>query len=197
MRREAGYRGPHLDGLGGVRPAQEVEPVAESRAVVDEPYRRGGHDQDACQPEGAGAQSAAAGQREADASPGQQRHHPAVITGVNGSHQRGGDRPKQARGAPRIAVQASAPLDQPDGDPDRLAEKERLGHGRGLQVEQVGIGGEKSQRQSGRGRRKPVARQPVEARAGGEICQRRGNRSGNPVGPPTVDLNKGNHQQVR
>ena len=89
-------------------------------------------------------------------------------------------RPRQSRGADGrirgVCVNTRAPLDQPDRDPDHLAHKERLGHGRGLQVEQVGIESEEGERQRrGRGR-EPAPRQPIEARASGDIGQRRGNR---------------------
>ena len=53
MRRPAGRigRGAEFDGMSGVGPAREVEPVAETDGVIDEPEDRGGGDGDRGKPE--------------------------------------------------------------------------------------------------------------------------------------------------
>ena len=93
---------------------------------------------------------------EADAGPGEEGDDPAVVAGEDGGDERGGDEELwQAVAGLRLgsAVEGGAPFDQPDRDPDHFAEEERLGHGRGLEVEQIGIEGEEGERErGGRGR---------------------------------------------
>ena len=103
-------------------------------------------------------------------------------------------RRRALEGSESIAI---APFDEPDDGPDHLAQEQRLGHGRGLQVEQVGIGGEEGEREGGGGGWKPVARKTVDAGTGGEKSERRGDHAGDAVGPPAIDGDKGNQQQVR
>ena len=43
-------RGVQFDGVSGVRPAREEEPVTEADGVVDEPENRGSSDSDAGKP---------------------------------------------------------------------------------------------------------------------------------------------------
>ena len=63
--------------------------------------------------------------------------------------------------------------DQPNHDPDEFAEKQRLGHGRGLQIKEVWIESKENERECGRRAIKPVAREAVNAGAGGEVCESR------------------------
>ena len=133
-------RGAHLDCRGGVWPASEVEPIAEDDAVVGKPDQRRGNDGCARNPECAGAKSAAAQLHDADGGPGEQRKHPAVVAGENGGNENHRDAVQEACAArARIVVEGVAPLHQPYREPDHFAEKQRLGHRGGLEVEQVRI----------------------------------------------------------
>ena len=92
---------------------------------------------------------AAAQQRDADRRPGEQSHDPAVVAREDrgNQHQRDAATAGGRLALRGIGVEAGAPLHQPDRNPDHLAEKQRLGHGRGLQIEQIGIQREEGQRQ--------------------------------------------------
>ena len=121
--------------------------------------------------------AAAAGEGDAHGGPGDERHDPAVVAREDGGDEREGDAGIGGGVAcAASAFKAGAPLDQPDGNPDHLADKERLGHGRGLQIEQVGIEREEGQRQRRGGGRQPVAGEAIDARASGQISQSRGDR---------------------
>ena len=88
------------------------------------------------------------------------------------------------------------PFDDPYRGPDDFAKKQRLGHGRRLEVEQVGIGGEEGEGERRSGGWEPMARQPVDARTGGQIRKRRGDHARDSVGPPAIDGNKRNQQEM-
>ena len=202
MRRASRRCGAQLDGCGGIRSAHEIEPIAEHDRVVNAPHNGGGYDKDACQPECAGPQLAASKQDHADAHPAQQRHHPTVIARKDRSYKHCRDSEQQTSASALIAfrcilwVDARPPLHQPDRYPDHLAQKQRLGHGRALQVEKIGIGREKGECQ-GRGRwLQPAARQAVDADAAGKVSKGRRNHSRNSIGPPRIHRDEGNHQQM-
>ena len=110
---------------------------------------------------------------------------------------RDGMRGQPVAGTFNLVVKCGAPLDHPDHNPDDLAEEERLGHGRGLQVKQIGIEGEEDERERGGRGVEPVPRQAIDAGAGGDVGGRRGNDAGKTVGPPGVVLHEGNEENVR
>ena len=198
QRTGAGRGSADLDGLGRVRTAREVEPVAEAGGVVEEPGNRRGNKSGAGQPEiRRAAQAAALQQCEADAGPGEQGDDPAVIARIDGGDESGGYEELQLGRLDWVFVKAKTPLHKPDHDPDDFAEEERLGHGRGLEVEQIGIEREECERERGGRGVEPVARQAIDAGAGGEVGQGRGNDAGEAAGPPRVILHKGHEQNVR
>ncbi len=88
--------GADLDGLGGVRAAGEVEPVAEDGGVVTEPHERCGNYDDACEPEGGRAQLAAAEEHDAHGGPRKQGENPAIVAREDGGYEDEGDLPEQA-----------------------------------------------------------------------------------------------------
>ena len=55
----------------------------------------------------------------------------------------------------------------------------------------------KARASCGRNGREPMARQAIDARTAGDVCQRRGNHARNAIGPPAVDGDEGNQQQMR
>ena len=85
------------------------------------------------------------------ASQARSGHDPAVIAGEDGGDEDESDEAQRAAGLCGICVKAETPLDQPDGEPDHFADKERLGHGGGLEIEEVGIEGEEGKCESRRG----------------------------------------------
>ena len=94
----------------------------------------------------------AAEEKQADAGPGEEGHDPAVVAGEDGGDEDerdfyislGGESGRW-RGCRVSGVgcggEAIAEFDHEEGEPDHLAEEEGLGHGGGLEVEQVGIEG--------------------------------------------------------
>ena len=101
------------------------------------------------------AGSGAAEQRDSDAGPGDERDDPAVVTREDGGDESDGDEDLEfigLRDRNVCAIEGGAPLDQPDDDPDEFAQKERLGHGRCLQIEEIGIEREKDERKRRRAR---------------------------------------------
>jgi hypothetical protein len=96
----------------------------------------------------------------------------------------------------RRGGEAIAEFDHAEREPNHFAEEEWLGHGGGLQVEQIGIKCEEGKRDGGWRRREPDAGEAIEAEAREEPCQGRGDDTGDAVGPPTVDLYERDHEDV-
>ena len=96
----------------------------------------------------------------------------------------------------RIAFQGFTPLHQPHREPDHFAKEKWLGHRRGLQIEQVRIEREKRKCYDCSRGAQPMTSESIYTGAPGEIGQCRWNQSGDSIGPPCVNRNKGKHQQM-
>jgi len=103
-------RGAKFDGVSGVRPAREVEPVAEADGVVDEPENRGGSNDDGGKPKSRCSEACAipggraAKQRERDAGPSDERDDPAIVASEDGGHESDGDALQAAALWKRIVI---------------------------------------------------------------------------------------------
>jgi hypothetical protein len=110
---------------------------------------------------------------------------------------RGTKRPQNVCGSVDFSVEGGAPLDDPDDDPYDFAKKERLRHGRGLQVKQIGIESEERERESGGGDGNEVASEPIETGARSDPGKCGGNDAGKSGGPPIEVLNERDEEDVR
>jgi hypothetical protein len=64
------------------------------------------------------------------------------------------------------SVEAQAEFDHPECKPDHFAEEEGLGHGGGLEVEQIGIEGKEGERDDGGRGREPKAGEAIDSDTG-------------------------------
>ncbi len=134
---------------------------------------------------------------DADRSPCDKGQNPAVITREDRRDENHRDEAEQSRGTSWIVFQGFAPLHQPQREPDHLAEEKRFGHCRSLQIEQVWVEREKCERYDCRRGAQPMASESIYSCASGKIGQCRWDQSGDSIGPPCVNRNKGKHQQMR
>ena len=82
-------------------------------------------------------------------------------------------------------------------DPDEQREEERLCHGRGGEVEQVGVEAEERRCDDGPGGRKDATAQAIEAHDTGDVADQGRPRAGHAVLPPLHIADERKHEQVR
>jgi hypothetical protein len=150
MRREAGYRSLALDGASRIWPVCELKTVPVDNPVIGKPQERHGHGQ--CRKtQGGGPSHRAPSRDRQDQACKHAGKEPAVVACQAGTRQARAALPQRPSRLRFSALLLSGGKEFTDvhNRPDEPRQVQRLGHGRGLQIEQVRIQAVDARRQPG------------------------------------------------